>query len=107
MQTDTLHIAPGCTPCGRCVPVCPEKALVVKAPNRPVTVSSACTGCGWCLTACPDKLLSLVPKPETPVTNAFEEAMARYGEPVVYAIVPKDDPPAPPKAKARPKRKRS
>ncbi|HUW65781.1 MAG TPA: aldo/keto reductase [Spirochaetia bacterium] len=49
----------GCTLCGTCVAVCPQKALRL-GPRGPVVEEEICLHCGYCGAACPEFLLRIV-----------------------------------------------
>jgi uncharacterized Fe-S center protein len=51
-----------CTGCGRCIPVCPQKAVAFTPGEKRKTAaidSGLCIGCGECLTVCPAKAVAL------------------------------------------------
>jgi pyruvate formate lyase activating enzyme len=60
-----------CTGCGRCVTVCPEKAIQITG-KKSITDRSKCRGCGQCVQVCPDEARSLMGK-EMTVQEVFED----------------------------------
>ncbi|MDR1669974.1 MAG: aldo/keto reductase [Oscillospiraceae bacterium] len=55
----TLHIAPWCTGCGRCVDRCPNHALTVSGGHASCD-QSACLTCGYCGAVCPEFCIKVV-----------------------------------------------
>ena len=54
MEPQVIHTETLCCQCGRCVQMCPEKAL--ERLGDDITIDRArCTQCGTCLQACPNK----------------------------------------------------
>ncbi len=51
-----------CTGCGKCVKVCPAKAIMIDSDSKAVIDSEACRGCGICATVCPNKAITFVKK---------------------------------------------
>ncbi len=50
-----------CIGCFRCVPVCPEAAILGAARHTHTVIQSLCTGCAHCLEACPVDCITLHP----------------------------------------------
>jgi len=76
----------GCTGCGRCVEVCPVKAITLVSANNPEQPArriarvdpEVCLGCGVCVRNCRPGALTLSPRPErvlTPVTTAHRTVL--------------------------------
>jgi pyruvate formate lyase activating enzyme len=63
-----------CVGCGRCIAVCPEKAIKMLDNGKTATARKLCTGCGKCVEACPENAREHVGKFIT-VREAFDEAM--------------------------------
>ena len=53
-----------CTGCGRCVSVCPEKAVRMEG-SLAIVDRERCSACGTCVPACPDDARSIVGEPWT------------------------------------------
>ena len=53
-----LVAAGRCTGCGRCVPVCPQRAISMDGAVARIELD-VCTGCGLCVSACPQKAITL------------------------------------------------
>ena len=57
---EILYIKSNCTGCGRCVEVCPKKALSIGAePSAIITDRTLCVGCGKCIEVCPNRAREL------------------------------------------------
>ncbi len=61
-----------CTACARCVPVCPEHALLTGGDGLPSIDWAACTNCGRCCHACPTQALRMAGR-EMTVEEVVEE----------------------------------
>ncbi|HML74669.1 MAG TPA: glycyl-radical enzyme activating protein [Anaerohalosphaeraceae bacterium] len=63
-KAQLMHRPSRCIQCGRCVLVCPHKALEIQ--DKKVIISwEKCTGCGRCVTECPSGAMELVGKSVT------------------------------------------
>ena len=61
-----------CTPCGRCIPACPEHALSI-GPDEALSIEWArCTNCGACCDVCPPRALRMAGRDMT-VGEVVEE----------------------------------
>lgn len=56
LQTDSGK----CTGCGRCMEVCPEKAIIYSDNHKCLTDRDRCRKCGRCVDVCPGNLRTLV-----------------------------------------------
>lgn len=79
------RVETNCSGCGRCLPVCPARALTL-ATERPdgwgrkqaVVVEALCLGCGVCVRNCPRQALRMQPRPRrviTPVNSAHKAVL--------------------------------
>jgi aryl-alcohol dehydrogenase-like predicted oxidoreductase len=59
-QKRQLHIAAWCQGCGRCLTVCPQKALHLTAGQKVEVDKDACLLCGYCGRACPHFCLKII-----------------------------------------------
>jgi electron transport complex protein RnfB len=50
-----------CIGCFRCVPVCPENAIVGASRLMHTVIRDLCTGCEKCLAPCPVDCIELIP----------------------------------------------
>lgn len=60
-----LEMTAGCTACGLCTMLCPEKALVFKDTEKDKLLTFdpvKCTACGLCCNNCPQEALHLLPQ---------------------------------------------
>lgn len=64
-----------CVSCGKCVKVCPEKAIAFAENKKAVIDKEKCIGCGECMTVCPVKAISLDWATDI---NDFLERMTEY-----------------------------
>ena len=69
---EILHIELNCKKCGRCVEVCPLKAITLSEEDGWKINRELCTNCGDCVDACPNQALELMGKWMT-VTDLFRE----------------------------------
>jgi pyruvate formate lyase activating enzyme len=61
-----------CSPCGRCVPACPEHALSIGADEKPSIEWALCTNCGACSDVCVPRALRMAGR-EMTVGEVVEE----------------------------------
>lgn len=73
MKPQIFYNAERCVGCGRCITVCPVKAITV-AETKVKTDRELCTGCGTCIETCPEEARELVGKTMT-VEEVVEEVM--------------------------------
>ncbi|HEX2964946.1 MAG TPA: glycyl-radical enzyme activating protein [Syntrophorhabdaceae bacterium] len=73
MKPQIFYNAERCVGCGRCITVCPVKAIAV-AETKVKTDRELCTGCGTCIETCPEEARELVGKTMT-VEEVVEEVM--------------------------------
>lgn len=71
---DVLFTAEQCKGCGRCVPVCPERAIRLEG-GRSVTDRRLCRGAGACTQACPNEARAIIGR-WTDVDEVFEAVAA-------------------------------
>ena len=58
-EVELGYIAARCTKCGKCAPVCPEKAITLAPDGFPQIQRELCTACGKCVEVCSDDALAL------------------------------------------------
>ncbi len=73
MKPEIFYNTERCVGCGRCIAVCPAKAIEM-GDAKVVTDRGACTGCGSCVEACPEEARELMGKYMT-VEEVVEEVM--------------------------------
>lgn len=57
---EIVYFEDKCVGCGRCVPVCPQNAIVQDKPDAPVRILyDRCDGCGQCIESCYVEALTL------------------------------------------------
>jgi len=73
MKPEIFYNAERCVGCGRCITVCPVKAIEM-GDAKVKTDRNVCTGCGLCVEACPEEARELMGKLMT-VDEVVEEVM--------------------------------
>ncbi len=73
MKPQIFYNAERCVGCGRCIAVCPVKAIEM-ADTKVKTNREICTACGTCVDACPEEARELMGKTMT-VEEVVEEVM--------------------------------
>ncbi len=59
-RPELIYFEDKCTACGHCLGVCPQDAIIQKAPGAPVTILyDRCDGCGICVDSCVYEALTL------------------------------------------------
>lgn len=71
-----------CVRCGKCVKVCPQKAIRTETPQD--TDQTLCINCGACIRVCPTKARNYHSKAYETVRQEFESLCAGYREPEMY-----------------------
>jgi pyruvate formate lyase activating enzyme len=75
-RPELVYFADKCTACGHCLTVCPQDAIVQKAPGEPVTILfDRCDGCGECVESCVYEALTIAGEMMT--AEAVVEIVAR------------------------------
>ena len=67
-----------CTGCGKCVEVCPEKAITIDG-GRAVINGQLCTNCGTCVSICPAGAIRELAPVSIKVTGGGEKMYYGYG----------------------------
>lgn len=73
LKPEIFYNAEKCIGCGRCIAVCPEKAVTMHD-GKAVTDRRICTGCGTCTEECPEDARELAGKYMT-AREVFNEAV--------------------------------
>lgn len=75
-RPELVYFQDKCTACGHCLDVCPQDAIVQKAPGEPVTILfDRCDGCGECVASCVYEALTIAGEKMT--AEAVVEIVAR------------------------------
>jgi pyruvate formate lyase activating enzyme len=72
-KLEIFYNAERCVGCGKCITVCPVKAIKMLDSGKVATDRNICTGCGTCVEACPENAREHIGKYMT-VREVFEEA---------------------------------
>ncbi len=73
-----------CTGCGKCVQVCPVKAIARENPRK--TDAARCISCGACIKVCPEKARDYRGEAYLTARKGFEEKCAAYRKPETFYI---------------------
>lgn len=73
-----------CIGCGKCVQVCPRKAIDRENPRE--TKAELCISCGACIRVCPEKARDYHGEAYLEARKGFEEKCAAYRRPETYYI---------------------
>jgi pyruvate formate lyase activating enzyme len=79
LKPELFYFQEKCTGCGRCVEICPERAIQINN-SQSIIDRNKCKGCGQCVQACPGEARSLMGK-EMPVQDVFQNVK---GDEVFY-----------------------
>jgi pyruvate formate lyase activating enzyme len=71
LAPELFYFKEKCTGCGRCVDICPQKAVQI-IELKSITNRSKCQGCGQCIQVCPNEARSLMGK-EMNVQEVFQK----------------------------------
>jgi pyruvate formate lyase activating enzyme len=79
LKSELFYFQEKCTGCGRCVEICPERAVQINN-SKSIIDRTKCIGCGQCVQACPGEARSLIGK-EMTVHEVFQNVK---GDEVFY-----------------------